>query len=118
MLGIVDHSDLWYQIKERCKKEWHSVYWNSKKLNTYINAEWQISLPYGSKLHIPPTNYYLQAAQEQQNTEEYFEKKRKRKKKMDGPLTEKRDKTEQERRQKRGIKKHLTALRFQTGIRH
>ena len=31
----------------------------------YINAYWQIPVPYGSKLHIPPTNYHLLAAQQE-----------------------------------------------------
>ena len=25
----------------------------------HINGPWQIPVPYGSKLHIPPTNYHL-----------------------------------------------------------
>lgn len=82
------------------------MYWNNKKL-TYINAKWQISLPYGSKLHLPPTNYHLQAAQEQQNTEEYFEKKRRRKK-TDGPLAEK--KTRQNKRGDRKRESKNTSL--------
>ena len=35
------------------------------KLKTYINAPRQIPGPYGSKLHIPPTNYHLLAAQQE-----------------------------------------------------
>ena len=33
--------------------------------NCYINAPRQIPVPYGSKLHIPPTNYHLLAAQQE-----------------------------------------------------
>ena len=32
---------------------------------SYINAYWQIAVPYGSKLYTPPTNYHLLAAQQE-----------------------------------------------------
>ena len=32
---------------------------NNNNKNGHINAEWQIPVPYGSKLHIPPTNYHF-----------------------------------------------------------
>ena len=39
----------------------------------YINAKWQIPVSYGSKLHIPSTNYHLLAARQ----EPYKKKKKK-----------------------------------------
>ena len=35
------------------------------KIKMLYNAYWQIPVPYGSKLHIPPTNYHLLAAQQE-----------------------------------------------------
>ena len=31
----------------------------------YINVQWQIPAPFGSKLHIPPTNYHLLVVQQE-----------------------------------------------------
>ena len=37
---------------------------NKKKNTIILNAQWQIPVPNGSKLHIPPANYHLAAQQE------------------------------------------------------
>ena len=52
-----------YQIKEKYKKRNGQTQHEIK--NCYINAPRQIPGPYGSKLHIPPTNYHLLAAQKE-----------------------------------------------------
>ena len=44
---------------------------NKKKLN-YINAEQQIPVPYGSMLHIPPTNLLLLAAKQESYKKAYL----------------------------------------------
>ena len=52
-----------YHVKEKYKKRNRQTQY--KILKCYINAYWQIPVPYGSKLHIPPTNYHLLAAQQE-----------------------------------------------------
>ena len=43
----------------------------------YINAYWQIPVPYGRELHLPPISYHLLAAQQESYQEicEFFGKK-------------------------------------------
>ena len=43
---------------------------NIKFKKCYINPSWQIPVPYGSKLHIPPANYHLLAAQQEPHKKE------------------------------------------------
>ena len=59
--------------------------------------QWQILVPYGSNLHIPPTNYHLLTAQQKpykkeyllrKNTGKIIWRKRKRKATKNGPLAE------------------------------
>ena len=40
--------------------------------NIYINAEQQIPVPYGSMLHVPPTNLLLLAAKWEPNKKAYL----------------------------------------------
>ena len=48
---------------------------NKKKIKkNYINAQQQISVPYGSMLHIPPTNLLLLAAKQETNKNAYQRK--------------------------------------------
>ena len=51
-----------YQVKEKYKKamDRHNI-----NFFLYINAQCQMPVPYGSKLHIPSTNYHLLAAQQE-----------------------------------------------------
>ena len=51
-----------YQVKEKYKQGMER---NNIKKILYINAYSQIPVSYGSKLHIPPTNYHLLAAQQE-----------------------------------------------------
>ena len=37
----------------------------------YINARWQIPVPY-NKLHLPPTNYHSLAAQQEPHTQKAY----------------------------------------------
>ena len=39
--------------------------WTDTILKKCINAKWQIPVPYGSMLHIPPTNYDFLAAKQE-----------------------------------------------------
>ena len=84
-------------------------------------------MPYGSKLHIPPTNYHLLAAQQEPYKKKSLTLNEKylrvfwKKSQENGPEAEKNDKTERARglgrKNKRGDRKgnQMTALRFQTG---
>ena len=38
---------------------------SNKNLKTLHKYKWQIPVPHGSKLHIPPTNYHLLGAQQE-----------------------------------------------------
>ena len=40
-----------------------------------MNAKWQIPVPYGSMLHIPPTNFYLLAAKQNPYPKAYLSTK-------------------------------------------
>ena len=40
--------------------------------NRYISAQWQIPVPYGSKLSIPPTSYPLPAAEQEPYKKAYL----------------------------------------------
>ena len=95
-----------------------------------MNALQQIPVPYGSMLHIPPTNLLLLAAKQKpykkaylltKNNGIFFGKKFRR---MDQQAEKKKDKTERttglSRRTGQEIVKwnQMTALRFQTGGRH
>ena len=62
--GIVDHYvDL--SIPDLKKRKEKGMDTSNKKINYHINAEQQIPVPYGSKLHIPPTNLLLLAAKQE-----------------------------------------------------
>ena len=90
-------------------------------------------MPYGSKQHIPPTNYHLLAAQQEPYkksltlNERYLSflgGKKREKRQENGSLAEN-DKTERARRLGRkktreeiGKGNQMTGLRFQTGERH
>ena len=90
-----------------------------KQFHNYINAKWQLLLPCGSRLHIPPTDYHLLAAKQEpyQNAhlltkiiEDFSEKKLVSQDNRSGRTTGVNRGTREEK-----IKwNQMTALRFQT----
>ena len=50
-------------LKQEKKKEWTETV--KKWYKYYVNAQRQIPVLYGSKLHITPTNYHLVAAKQE-----------------------------------------------------
>ena len=113
-----------YQIFKEYKKGMVRCNFKNKY---YINAQQQIPVPYGSMLHIPPTNLLLLAAKQElykkaylltKNIEEFYGKFKRM-----GQYAEK-DKTERTVRVGRRTREEtvkwnqMTALRFQTGGRH
>ena len=48
-----------YQVKDKYKKGM------DRHIFLNVNAQWQMPMLYGSKLHIPPTNYHLLAVQQE-----------------------------------------------------
>ena len=59
-----------YQIFKKYKKGMDRS--NKKKSKYYINAYPQIPVPYGSMLHIPPTNLLLLAAKQEPYKKAYL----------------------------------------------
>ena len=70
--GIADHSvDLSIpDLKKKYKKRNGQNQWKIRQY--YITAEQQLPVPYGSMLHIPPTNLLLLAAKEEPYKKAYF----------------------------------------------
>ena len=102
---------------------------NLRNQKYYINAQQQMPVPYGSMLHIPPTNLLLLAAKQEpckkaylltKNFEEFSRKKFRR---MDQQEEKRWHRTSywirQKKRREETVKwNQMTALRFQTGGRH
>ena len=58
--GIVDFCLIYrYREKKKYKKGMARIFL------FYLNAQWPVPVPFGSMLHIPPTNYHLLAAKQE-----------------------------------------------------
>ena len=99
------------------------------KIDYYINAKWQILVPYGSMLHLSPINYHLLAAKQEPYKKAYLLTKTVEefsggKNQKNGSVKHEKDKTERAMGVGRGTREEtvnwnkMTAPRFQRGGRH